>query len=349
MMQALPDLSFLWPRMLWLCCLPLLLAGLYLWRESRRRRAAALYPAFSLTGLSAGAKRGWSAWLPPSLFLLSLAALTVAIARPQATLRLPARVQTVILALDMSGSMQADDVKPDRFNTALRLARELLADQPATVSVGVVAVAGAASVALAPSRAKDEVAQALDRLQPQRGSALGSGIIISLTTLLPGAGIDARRLLAGGNKPPAQPQPKPKTEPVEPGSYASGAIVLFSDGENNTGLDTLAAAQVAADHGVRVYTVGVGTPEGAVLKLEGWSARVKLRDEALKKVAEMTGGEYFAASEAGSLNKIYRALSARLTLDKLQLVEITALLAALGALLAAGAGMLSLWRHARVL
>jgi Ca-activated chloride channel family protein len=134
-----------------------------------------------------------------------------------------------------------------------------------------------------------------------------------------------------------------------PGSDNAVAIVLLSDGENNTGPEAVEAAQVAADHGVRIYTVGIGTPEGIVITVEGWSARVRLDEAVLKKVADMTGADYFRAQDAEALKKVYRSLSARLAFDKQELVEITALFAALGALLAVCAGLLSLWWYGRVL
>ena len=134
-----------------------------------------------------------------------------------------------------------------------------------------------------------------------------------------------------------------------PASDRSVAIVLLSDGDSNTGPDVIDAARVAADHGVRVYTVGIGTPEGVVISVEGWSARVRLEEQALKQVADMTGAEYFRAQDAEGLKRVYQTLSARLAFDKTDLVEISALFAALGALLTACAALLSLWWYGRVL
>jgi Ca-activated chloride channel family protein len=369
-MNHLPTLTFLWPRMLWLLVLVPVLAILYVWHDRRRRRGAARYPALKTVGLAMQGGAGWRRHFPPLLMLFSLAALLMAVARPQALMMLPSRIQTVILAMDTSGSMRAEDIKPNRIQAAREAAKIFLAGQPVGVSVGVVSVAGTAAVAQAPSRRKEDVAAAIDRLQPQRGTALGNGLIIALTTLLPRAGIDVERFMkegggkdgkgkGGSGRPLAGPGGSGNAagerpaggegQAGTPGSDNSVAIVLLSDGENNTGPEAIEAAQVAADHGVRIYTVGIGTPQGVVISVEGWSSRVRLDEAVLKKVADVTGAEYFRAADADALKKVYRSLSARLAFDKQDMVEITALFAALGALLAALAALLSLWWFGRVL
>ncbi|AOB31546.1 hypothetical protein AKI39_13910 [Bordetella sp. H567] len=371
-MNSLPTISFLWPRMLWLLLLVPMLVALYAWHDRRRRRAAARYPALKITGLSGQGGSGWRRHFPAVLILLAVTSLLLAVARPQALMMLPSRLQTIILAMDTSGSMRAEDIKPNRIQAARQAAEIFVAAQPADVSVGVVSVAGTAAVAQAPTRRKEDVTAALERLQPQRGTALGNGLIIALVTLLPKAGIDVDRFMnesakARDAKPPRRPEgarsgpgapsdngqggrPLPREGEVaaaQPDN--SGAIVLLSDGENNTGPEAIEAAQVAAEHGVRIYTVGIGTPDGVVITVDGWSSRVRLDETVLKKVADMTGGEYFRAEDAEALKKVYRLLSARLAFDKQDMVEITALFAALGALLAACAGLISLWWFGRVL
>jgi Ca-activated chloride channel family protein len=264
---------------------------------------------------------------------------------------LPSRIQTVVLALDMSGSMRADDVKPTRFAVARQVAKEFLAQQPASVKVGLVGVSGTASVTQAPSRSKDDVSAAIDRLQPQRGSALGSGLVIALTTLLPRAGFDVERFMTTGKYEPPKTDggAPPDNDAAAQDVGGAGAIVLISDGEANAGPDVIQAAQIAAKYGVRIYTVGIGTKEGAVLALDGMSARVRLDDEVLRKVADTTGARYFRIEEAVEMKQVYKSLSARLAFEKRDLVEITALFTALGALLAACTGLLSLWWFGRVL
>ncbi|MDQ0138892.1 VWA domain-containing protein [Cupriavidus necator] len=349
--SRLPVFSFLWPGMLWLLGLVAVLAAAYVWLDRRRRHAAVHYPALQTTGLASRASAGWRRHVGPLLILLALAALVAAIARPQAVMMLPSRIETVVLVLDLSGSMRAQDVKPSRLRAAQQAATILLDAQPAGVSVGVVAMAGTAAVAQAPTRAREAVATAIERLQPQGGTALGNGLLIALTTLLPQATADAERLMNDDtpSKPRALATPPADDEPVKPGSYTSGAIVLFSDGESNAGPAALEAAQLAAEHGVRIYTVGVGTTEGTVLSVDGWSARVRLDEKVLKEVADATGAEYFRLEDGAELKRVYRALNARLAFDKRSQVEITALFAAMGALLAACAGLLSLWWFGRVM
>lgn len=371
-MNAMPTISFMWPRMLWLLVLVPILLLLYVWHDRRRLRAAARYPALKITGLRVQGGAGWRRHFPAALILLSVTALLLAVARPQALMMLPSRLQTIILAMDASGSMRAEDIKPNRIQAARQAAKLFVQSQPADVSIGVVAVAGTASVAQAPSRRKEDVAAALDRLQPQRGTALGNGLIIALVTLLPKAGIDVDRFMNESMKEdkakPPQRSEGARAAPRGPADQASnglglpresppsastpdnsGAIVLLSDGESNTGPEAIQAAQVAAEHGVRIYTVGIGTPDGVVITVDGWSSRVRLDEAVLKKVADTTGGEYFRAEDAEGLKKVYGILSARLAFDKQDMVEITALFAALGALLAACAGLVSLWWFGRVL
>ncbi|WP_296556054.1 VWA domain-containing protein [Pigmentiphaga sp.] len=349
-MENLPALSFLWPKMLWLLVLVPPLAFCY-WRLDRLRRGMALrYPALDVVGASVRPSR-LRRVLPPLLLLLGLCSLIVAMARPQALMMLPSRLETVVLAMDMSGSMRADDIKPTRIYAAQRAAKAFVDGQPANVSVSVVAVAGAAAVVQSPTRKREDVVAAIERLEPQRGTALGSGLIIALATLLPNAGIDVERFLDGGSaRGPLSPDLSAagRGDAAVPGSYPSGAIVLLSDGQNNTGPDALKAAEVAAGYGVRIFTVGVGTPEGTTLSADGWSMRVRLDEDVLKKVADMTGAQYFQAQDAGELRKVYRSLSARLAFDKRDVVEITALFTALGALLAVLSGLLSLWWYGRV-
>lgn len=353
----LPVFSFLWPSMLWGLATVLVLAGGYLWLDARRRRATVHYPALKSVGVPVRGGAGWRRHVAPALTLLALTALIVAIARPQALLTLPSRIKTVILVIDLSGSMRAKDIKPTRIRAAQQAARVLLEDQPASVSVGVVAMAGTAAVAQAPSRSKDDVAAAIERLKPQGGTALGNGLLIALTELLPQATNEAERLMNDDSPQPKKPavpgsassSPDSDMEPVSPGSYGAGAIVVFSDGESNAGPGALQAAELAANYGVRVYTVGVGTPEGVVLSVDGMSSRVRLDEKVLKQVANATGAEYFRLEDTAQLKKVYSALNAKLAFDKRDQVEVTAFFTALGALLAAMAGLLSLWWFGRVM
>ena len=289
-----------------------------------------------------GAGQKWRRHVPPILFLLALAVMIAAIARPQAVITLPSQHETVILAMDVSGSMRATDVEPNRLVAAQNAAKAFLAEQPENVRIGVVAFAGTATVAQAPTRNRDDLVAAIDRFQLQRATAIGSAIIVSLATIFPDAGYDVATFMygaesreEGGQKPPQPDQAAVK--PVPPGSYNNAVIILLTDGQRTTGPDTVAAARLAADRGVRIYTVGVGTPDGKIVGFEGWSMRVRLDEETLKTIADVTRGEYFYAGTAVDLKKVYETLRTKLVLETKK-TEVTALFSAAAALLALLAG-----------
>jgi Ca-activated chloride channel homolog len=240
--------------------------------------------------------------------------------------------------------MRATDVQPTRLAAAQAAARAFVAEQPENVRIGVVAFAGTATVAQAPTRNHDDVIAAIERFQLQRATAIGSAIVVSLATLFPDAGIDLAALTYGGEgRKPVKPAPSFK--PVPPGSYASGVIVLLTDGQRTTGPDSIQAARMAAERGVRIYTVGVGTPKGTIVGIEGWSMRVGLDEETLKAVADITRGEYFYAGNAVDLKKVYQTLNAKLVMERKK-TEVTALFAGLAAFLAVVSAALSLlWFH----
>jgi len=194
------------------------------------------------------------------------------------------------------------------------------------------------------------VVAAIDRFQLQRGTAIGSGIVLSLATLFPDEGIDLSHI-TGQRAMPADPAQKAERKPftpVDPGSYNSAAIILLTDGQRTVGPDPLESAKMAAEHGVRIYTVGVGTKAGEVIGFEGWSMRVKLDEDTLKAISAMTRANYFYAGTAEDLKQVYQSLSSRLVVQT-QETEVTALFAAAGALLVLLAGGLSLWWFGRVL
>lgn len=344
---------FLWPTMLWLLLLVPLLVLLYLWALRRRRQAAVQYPSLSLVRAAMGRGQAWRRHLPPALLLLAIAALLLAAARPLAVITLPSQQQTIMLAMDVSGSMRATDVQPDRITAAQNAARTFIQELPRHVRVGIVAFAGSAQLAQLPTQNHEDLLKAIDSFQLQRGTATGNGIMLSLATLFPDAGIDIAAL--GGRQAMLRPQSieeatqpnrKPHT-PVPPGSYNSAAIIMLTDGQRTTGVDPMEAAQWAADRGVRVYTVGVGTVQGETIGFEGWSMRVRLDEDTLKAVALRTQAEYFHAATAEDLKKVYATLSSRLTLERRE-TEVSSLFALAAALLTVLAAGLSLWWFGRV-
>jgi Ca-activated chloride channel homolog len=346
-------MSFQWPEMLWLyLALPLLVAA-YFYALSRKKKLALRYASLTLVKEAMGAGQKWRRHIPPLLFLLSLAVMIAAISRPQAVITLPSQHETVILAMDVSGSMRATDVEPNRLVAAQNAAKAFIADQPDSVRIGIVAFAGTATVAQAPTRNHDDLVAAIDRFQLQRATAIGSAIIVSLATIFPDAGFDVATFMYGaenerrGGKPPASSGPA-AIKPVPPGSYNNAVIILLTDGQRTTGPDTVQAARLAADRGVRIYTVGVGTPDGKIVGFEGWSMHVRLDEETLKTVADVTRGEYFYAGNAMDLKKIYESLRTKFVLETKK-TEVTALFSAAAALLALVSGLLSMLWFNRIL
>lgn len=339
----------LWPDMLWLLALVPVLVLLY-WLLLRRRKKTSLrYASLGLVKAALGKGPGWRRHVPPLLLLLGIATLLVGIARPAAIITLPLNEETIILAMDVSGSMRAADVEPSRLVASQLAAKGFINELPRNVRIGVVSFAGTAAVVQAPTYSREDVIAAIDRFQLQRGTAIGSGIVLSLATLFPDAGIDLSQITGQRDMPPALGEtkgPKPFT-PVPPGSYSSAAIILLTDGQRTTGPDPMDAAKLAAERGVRVYTVGFGTINGEIIGFEGWSMRVRLDEETLKNVATLTHAEYFYAGSATDLKKVYQTLTSRLVFERKE-TEITALFAAAGALLAVLAAALSLWWFGRV-
>ena len=342
-------MTFAWPSMLWLLLLLPLMVLLYFWVLKRKRKTTVRLASISVAKLAAGRGPGWRRHVPPLLLLLAFTALLLSVARPTAMLTLPLAERTIMLAMDVSGSMRAEDVKPNRLVASQEAAKAFVNNLPREVRVGVVSFAGTAAVVQAPTTSRDDVIKAIDRFQLQRGTATGSGIILSLATLFPDDGIEIQHVTGQRNFPGgsiAKKDVKPIT-PVAPGSYNSAAIIMLTDGQRTTGPDPLDAAKMAADHGIRVYTVGIGTTNGEVIGFEGWSMRVRLDEETLKNISLLTHGEYFYAGTAEDLKKVYESLSSRMVVERKE-TEVTALFAALGALLAVVGATLSLWWFGRV-
>ncbi|MBM3368141.1 MAG: VWA domain-containing protein [Betaproteobacteria bacterium] len=348
-------MRFIWTEALWLLLLVPALVGLYLWLLRRKKKAALKYASLGIIREAMGPGTLWRRHLPPALFLLALTAMILAIARPSATITLPAARQTIILTMDVSGSMRAKDIEPSRFEAMQAAARKFINEAPRNTKIGIISFAGTASVVQAPTENKEDLLASIERFQLQRATAIGSGIIVSLATLLPDAGIEIASLMYGDNasrvrslREPAKKEEKKEFKPVPPGSNSAGAIILLSDGQRTTGPDSIEAAKMAADRGVRVFTVGLGTVNGEVVGFEGWSFRVRLDEETLKQVANLTRGEYFYAGSATDLNKVYETLNTRLILETKE-TEVSALVSAFAALLALVAGVLSLVWFNRIL
>ena len=341
-------MHFLWPQFLWLLLALPLLVGLYVLLLRRKKKLAVRYASLSIVKEAMGAGQQVRRHIPPALFLLAMAALLVAAARPVAVVTLPSNQQTIILAMDVSGSMRATDVQPNRLVAAQNAAKSFITELPRHVKVGIVAFAGSAQVAQLPTVNREDLITAIDRFQLQRATATGNAIVISLATLFPDAGIDLQSLQTGRERQrgfalDGEKKEKKEFTPVAPGSYSSAAIIMLTDGQRTTGVDPIEAAKMAADRGIRVYTVGIGTVDGETIGFEGWSMRVRLDEETLKAIANKTSAEYFYAGTAQDLKKVYETLSSKLTVEKKE-TEISALFALAAAALALlSAGLSLVW------
>lgn len=364
-------MTFLWPHMLWLMLILPLLLGAYLLLLKRRKKLMLRYASLGLVKEAMGSTQSWRRHLPPALFLLAIAFALVAAARPTALLTIPGKQQTIILAMDVSISMRATDVQPSRMVAAQRAAKSFLQELPPDVRIGIVTFAGTAAVSQQPTNSREDLLEAIDRFQLQGGTAIGSGIVMSLATLFPEAGIDLAGLTYaasgrsglqsgassgpmgfGGqssgpvaSQPPTPPSAAP---PAAPGSNETAAIILLTDGQQTAGIDMMMAARMAAERGVRVYTVGVGTPAGGDVTFDGWSMRVELDEASLREIARVTQGDYFYASTTSELQKVYDSLNARLVFEQKEF-EVTALLALFAAIFSMLSAGLSVFWFNRIL
>jgi Ca-activated chloride channel family protein len=335
-------MSFLWPTALWgLIAVPVLL-GLYLWSQRRRRRYALRYASLSLVKEALGRGPGIRRHIPPALFLVAMAFMLFALARPVTVVKVPSQEGTVILAIDVSLSMRATDIKPSRLDAAKAAAKAFVLKQGDTVKIGVVSFASDASIVQPPTTDKDLVLAAIDRLRLQRATAIGRAILTSLDAIVEADGNEGDLPSSVLTKPQDPNAPQKPTKTAVPGSAkAPASIILLTDGQNNQFPPPLAILDQAISRGIRVYTVGVGTPAGAVLNLEGRSIRTSLDETTLKAIAEDTDAEYFLATNEADLKKVYENLTTQLVLRN-EKTEVTALFTLAAAVFSIVAGGLSL-------
>jgi Ca-activated chloride channel family protein len=352
-------MTFLWPEMLWLLLGVPALVGIYVLALRRRKKHAVRYASLSLVREAIGPGQRLRRHVPPALFLLAMTAAIVAIARPSAVITLPSEQRIIVMAIDVSLSMRAADIEPTRFAAAKEAAKAFVKDQPKDVRIAVVSFAGTASVVQSPTHNHDDLVTAIDRLELQRHTATGSAIIVSLAALFPDDGIDLETILFGARPSPDGGRPgsldrarkgdreKKESGPVPPGSNQSAAIILLTDGRRTTGPDPLDAARMAAERGIRVYTVGFGTKEGSSVNIDGWSIYMRFDEAALQGIAEITRAEYFHAGSGADLKKVYDTLNAKFVLERKE-TEVTALAMAVSAVLAVAAGVLSILWFSRI-
>jgi len=347
---------FLWPGFLFLLGLIPLLILVYIWILRRRRRYAVRYSSLALVRVALPGQSWWRRYLPFGLFLLALASLAVAMGRPVVVLSVPTDQTTILLALDVSGSMRSRDIQPSRLEAAEAAALSFIQHQKASTQIGLVAFSGFAELIQPPTTDQEALQTAVESLTVGRRTAVGNGILKSIDAIA----------LVDKNVPPGVSDANPGVQvtPVPPGDFAPDIIVLLTDGVSNTGPDPVSAAQQAVDRGIRIYTIGFGTANGFIPPQNndpfgggfsggsgggfpggfGGGFRTGIDEAALKQIASMTGGAYYSASSADELQHVFQNLPTYL-ITKHAITEISVAFAALGALLAALAISLSLAWH----
>lgn len=329
-------MSFIWPSLLVMLLLVPLLVLLYLQLQGRRRRFAARYGSLGLVHDARGSGVGMRRHVPATIFLSGITILIFSLARPQATVSVPKIEGTVILTFDVSGSMSADDFQPTRMEAAKAAARQFVENQPTGVSIGVVVFSDGGISVQPPTDNRQETLDTINRLVPRRGTSIGNGILVALNTIVIDAGdppiLNSKNV---ASDPAVTPVPAPQ------GWYPSAVVVLLTDGENNQDPDPAMAAQLAADLGVRVYTVGIGSAEGATIEVEGFTVHTSLDEPMLQFIASETGGVYYNAGNEEELRKIYDDLEPKLSI-KPEEMELTSIFAGMGMIVFLIGGLLSL-------
>lgn len=325
-------MSFLAPRALWALLAVPLLAVVYViivWRRGRKRSTS-----FNLAGDSRrvhGARRHVSA----ALFLAAMTALLFSFSRPEANLTLPTRTGQIVLAFDTSNSMLADDVAPTRLDVAKQIALDFVERQPSSVQIGVVAFTDGGLVVQPPTKSQRDVEIAIDRLTTDGGTSIGEGIFASLTAIADDPIVIDPEVIAND------------VAELDIGFFSNAAIIVFTDGEDIGGADPVDVAALAANAGVPVYTVGIGTVRGTVVALDGFSIATALDETVLSAIATATGGEYFLAADDPELTGIFDEIDRSFERQG-ERIEITALLAALAMLFVIAAAALSVRWFGRV-
>lgn len=329
-------MSFLWPYSLLSLLLLPLIALLYRQLLRRRSGAAARLGPLAQMQDPAGRALGRRVHVPFFFFFCALALLLVALARPEMTVRLPRVAGTVVLAFDVSNSMMADDLEPTRLEAAKEAARLFVENQPSTIQIGVVAFGNGGFVVQPPSDVRLDVLDAIERLAPQGNTSLGQGIFTALNAI---AG-EPLELDEGAFDPESGVVDLSQLAIDE---FSSAVILLLTDGENRRAPDPLDIAQIAAEAGVRIYPIGIGSEDGAVIEVDGFNLMTRLDESMLKDIANLTNGVYYRANDETSLLDIYQNVDLQFRIAP-QMMEVTSLFAGLSTLLTLmGAGLSMYW------
>lgn len=334
-------MSFIWTSMLWSLILIPLLALLYLRMQRRRAQIALRYGSLGLVQQASGRGVGMRRHVPAILFLVGLTVLFVALARPQMVIGLPKVEGIVVLAFDVSGSMAAEDFEPNRLEAAKAVAIDFVSRQPSTVRIGVVAFSESGLSVQIPSEDQTSIIDAIERLKPQRGTSLANGIVASLNTI---ANITGQEPIVGFE---GADVPAPLNGTPEISADQSSVIVLLTDGENNMDPNPIQAALLAAERGVRIHTIAVGSAEGTQLTVNGFTVFTRVDEATLQQISEITQGTYFNAQTEDDLREVYESIEPRLKIEE-EAQEVTAVFAGVSILILLIGGLLSLLWFSRV-
>lgn len=351
-------MSFSWPLALLLLLVVPLLLGAYVWQLRRKRKQAVRFSSIALIRAALPRRSRWRRHVPVALFLASIAGLATATARPRVSVEVPLGRTSIILALDVSGSMCATDVEPNRLRVAQDAARAFVKDQVAGTRIGIVAFAGFAQLIVPPTTDKAKLTDAIDNLTTARGTVIGAAMLTALDAIAE-VNPDVQPADATGGEPVAAPRD---------GDYVPDIIVLLTDGANTRGIGPIDAAQQVAGQRVRVYTIGFGTTNptemvctrqqlGAAALDEngfaggggpprgGFRQALVIDEPTLQKVADTTGGTFYKAEDAEQLRGVFSSLPKEIELQK-EHREISVVFAIVGVLLAMMAiGLSLLWNR----
>jgi len=292
--------------LIFLALLPVV-AGLYVWMQMSRRKYAVRYASVSLLREAVGKGPGVRRHIPAAMYLLALTAMVFALARPKGVVENAFDTGTVILAIDVSGSMWADDVAPNRMEATKDAVKQFVKKQPKGVKIGIVSFSDFGILSAAPTQDKKAVNKAVDRLTPQRGTNIGGGLQAALDAIYEES--DAPRPGAQSQSPFAPAAPTPTPADSVAATPPPATIVLLSDGQSNTGPAPLRVADEAVAAGIKVFTIGIGTPEGTVLRIQGRNVFTRLDDATLQGIADATGGKYLSAQDEKELTNVYDELA----------------------------------------
>jgi Ca-activated chloride channel family protein len=351
-------MQFLWPVSLLIFAIIPVLVAIYVWRLRKRRPEGVRYSSLAIVRDALPRSSRWRRHVPFALLLAAVASLVLAVARPAAIVAVPTSQATIVLALDVSGSMCSTDIEPSRLVAAEQAASSFVESQGSGTQIGIVAFSGFAELVQAPTGDREVLLDVIRNLTTGRRTAIGSGILTSIDAI---AEVD--KAVPRSQRDPTVDLP---VTPVPQGAYVPDVVVLLTDGANNYGPEPADAAQQAVDRGIRIFTIGFGTADGGAFNAEcapqfvgrervfgggggglglgPGGFRRGIDEETLKLVADKTGGTYYPAETAAQLQDVFHSLPTYL-ITKNEVMEVSVGFLALGVLLAAAAVLLGqAWR-----